>query len=157
MTDLIPFIDPVSVAPHVPDAPDTPDAPTIKKVTITDRDDAYLAALLGDRIVGISIDKHALGLEHNLEFDVVFDGDNIFRFTPPVPTSTREWLLLALATKLQVLSTNLQNVGYKKSVNAPDKLKIDADLAAVIDGVNTIINALIEAGVFIKHASGQTK
>lgn len=111
----------------------------VKKVTITNRDDAYLAALLGDKVAEISIDKH------DLEFDIVFEGDNIFGFTPPMPTSTREWLLLALATKLQ----NVGNVGGKEpGVLAPNTLENNADLAAVINKVNAIISALTEAGVF---------
>lgn len=73
--------------------PDVDEARPVKKVKITDRDDAYLAALLGPNIADILINDGHLG-------EVRFEGDNILNFTPPVPASTREWLLMALAIKL---------------------------------------------------------
>lgn len=96
-----------------------------KKVTITDRDDAYLATLLDPGIADVPI-------------EVIFDGDNIFNFTPPVPASTREWLLLALAKKLNKYS----------SVGAPEKLDSTDSLETAIETINSIINCLIDAGVF---------
>lgn len=120
--------------PTIPDENDTP----IKKVTITDRDDAYLAALLGH---DLDIDLSGIDLG-----DIQFEGGDIRGYTPPVPASTRELLLLALAAKLQ-------NIGNKKSVNEPGTLESDADLAEVINKVNTIMERLVDAGVFSLSSS----
>lgn len=141
MTDLIPFVN--------PDAPDTPDAHSwtpsfVKKVTITDRDDAYLATLLGNDLgidLGIDLAKR-MGVDLD---DIQFEGDDIFGYTPPVPTSTREWLLLALAAKLAKLNAPAQSV---KTVIAPGELELNASLEAVVSQVNVIVSKLIEAGVF---------
>lgn len=110
----------------------------VKKVTITDRDDAYLATLLGRDIADISIDAGSLGV-------VRFEGDNILNFTPPIPASTREWLLLALAEKLH-------KIGYAPSyaVGAPEKLTSTDSLETAIETINSIINCLIEANVFVR-------
>lgn len=116
--------------------PDVDEARPVKKVTITDRDDAYLATLLGLDIVD-SIDAGSLG-------EVRFKGDNILNFTPPIPASTREWLLLALAKKLYKID--------ERVAIAPDKLTSTDSLVAVIETINSIINCLIEAGVFVDIA-----
>ncbi len=114
----------ITVDPELNSENDTP----VKKVTITDRDDAYLAALLRNDS-GIDLD------------DIQFEGDDILGYTPPVPTSTREWLLLALAQKLNAHAQGVKPVG------APSGLQSNASLEAVISKVNAIISALIEAGV----------
>ena len=131
----------------IPDpVPDVDEVRPVKKVTITDRDDAYLATLLGLDIADISIDAGSLG-------EVRFEGDNILNFTPPVPASTREWLLLALAEKLnEIEAAGANEIG---AVEAPEKLASTDSLETAIETINSIINCLIDAGVFVdvKNAS----
>lgn len=134
------FKNPAGPAPVPDPVPDVDDARPVKKVTITDRDDAYLATLLGLDIADISIDAGSLG-------EVRFEGDDILNFTPPIPASTREWLLLALAEKLYKID--------ERVAIAPDKLTSTDSLVAVIETINSIISCLIDAGVFVdvKNAS----
>lgn len=133
----------LGIAPHEPEPtiPDENDTP-VKKVTITDRDDAYLATLLRDGL-DIVLLKRVMSKQMGIDLDdIQFEGDDIFGYTPPVPTSTREWLLLALAAKLNAPAQSV------KTVPAPAKLESNASLEAVVSEVNAIISKLIEAGVF---------
>lgn len=114
----------------------------VKKVTITDRDDAYLATLLGN---DLDIDLSGIDLG-----DIQFEGGDIRGYIPPVPTSTRELLLLALAAKLNAPAQSV------KIVHAPLRLGSKASLEEVVSKVNAIISALIEAGVFFRAIDDET-